>query len=112
MTPTLKAPGTKRLKLQHDVPLYNFAFKFNLCRYNVKGLLQLAKSDGAGRDKRKDTGRAMSIMFATSFSTTCQSCSPRRFPRHANHVRHVIFHDMPIMFATSFSTTCTTALAM
>jgi len=27
--PTLKAPGTKRLKLKHDEPLSNFAFKFN-----------------------------------------------------------------------------------
>jgi len=31
--PTLKAPGTKRLKLKHDEPLSNFAFKFNLRRY-------------------------------------------------------------------------------
>jgi hypothetical protein len=29
----LKAPGTKRLKLQCDDPLSNFAFKFNLRRY-------------------------------------------------------------------------------
>ena len=33
--PTLKAPGTKRLKLQHDELLSNFAFKINLRRYNV-----------------------------------------------------------------------------
>ena len=32
--PTLKAPGTKRLKLQYDEPLSSFAFKFNLRRYN------------------------------------------------------------------------------
>jgi hypothetical protein len=31
--PTLKAPGTKRLKLQYDEPLSNFAFNFNLRRY-------------------------------------------------------------------------------
>ena len=31
--PTLKAPGSKRLKLKHDGPLSNFAFKFNLRRY-------------------------------------------------------------------------------
>jgi hypothetical protein len=31
--PKLKPPGTKRLKLEHDVPLSNFAFKFNLRRY-------------------------------------------------------------------------------
>ena len=31
--PTLKAPGTKRLKLQCDVPHSNFAFEFNLRHY-------------------------------------------------------------------------------
>jgi len=31
--PTLKAPGTKLLKLTYDEPLPNFAFKFNLRRY-------------------------------------------------------------------------------
>jgi len=31
--PTLKAPGSKRLKLIFDGPLSNFAFKFNLRRY-------------------------------------------------------------------------------
>ena len=34
--PTLKAPGTKRLKLKYDEALSNFAFKFNLRRY-IKG---------------------------------------------------------------------------
>ena len=32
--PTLKAPGTKRLKLKYDGLLSSFAFKFNLRRYN------------------------------------------------------------------------------
>ena len=31
--PTLKAPGTKRLKLKYDKMLSNIAFKFNLRRY-------------------------------------------------------------------------------
>jgi hypothetical protein len=31
--PTLKAPGTKRLKLQCDELLSDFAFDFNLRRY-------------------------------------------------------------------------------
>ena len=35
MKPTLKPPGTKRLKLQYDGPLSKSAFKFNLRRYNV-----------------------------------------------------------------------------
>ena len=30
---TLKAPGSKRLKLGHEKLLSNFAFKFNLRRY-------------------------------------------------------------------------------
>jgi len=32
--PTFKAPGTKRLKLKYDESVSNFAFKFNLRRYN------------------------------------------------------------------------------
>jgi hypothetical protein len=32
--PTLKAPGTKRLKLKCDEPLSNFVFNFNLRRYS------------------------------------------------------------------------------
>ena len=31
--PTLKAPGTKRLKLKYDKPLSSFAFNFDLRRY-------------------------------------------------------------------------------
>jgi hypothetical protein len=33
--PKLKAPGTKRLKLDYDGPLSNFGFKFNLRRYSL-----------------------------------------------------------------------------
>ena len=33
--PTLKAPGTKRLKLQYDVLLSSFLFKFNLRHYTT-----------------------------------------------------------------------------
>ena len=33
MKPTLKAPGTKRLKVDYDETLLNLAFKFKLCRY-------------------------------------------------------------------------------
>ena len=35
---TLKAPGTKRLKLNYDNLLSNSAFKFNLRRYNAAGV--------------------------------------------------------------------------
>jgi hypothetical protein len=62
MKPTLKPPGTKRLKLIHDEPLSKFAFKFNLRRYILVLLLRLrqscdhplmlkeAKTGGYGRD--------------------------------------------------------------
>ena len=33
--PTVKAPGTKRLKLEHENPLSNAASKFSLRRYNL-----------------------------------------------------------------------------
>jgi hypothetical protein len=33
--PKLKLPGTKHLKLKCDEPLSNFAFKFNLRRYDM-----------------------------------------------------------------------------
>jgi hypothetical protein len=39
MKPTLKAPGTRRLKLQHDEPLSSFAVKLNLRRYDLGGLV-------------------------------------------------------------------------
>ena len=35
LSPTLKAPGTKRLKLIYDELLSSFAFKFNLRRYTT-----------------------------------------------------------------------------
>ena len=35
MKPVVKAPGTKRLKLQCDGSLSNFAFNFNLRRYTT-----------------------------------------------------------------------------
>jgi hypothetical protein len=34
MKPTLKPPGTQRLRLGYAEPLSNFAFKFNLRRYS------------------------------------------------------------------------------
>jgi hypothetical protein len=47
MTPELKAPGNMLLKLRHDGPLSNFAFKFNLRCYDegapVTRLLHLSK---------------------------------------------------------------------
>jgi len=37
--PTLKLPGPKRLKLEHDVLLSSFAFKLNLRRYTAEWLM-------------------------------------------------------------------------
>ena len=42
--PTLKAPGTNRLKLNCDELLPTFAFKFNLRRYTAVPLALLAVS--------------------------------------------------------------------
>jgi len=36
MKPTLKAPGTRRLKVKHDEPLSTFAFSFNLRRCTTR----------------------------------------------------------------------------
>ena len=41
--PTLKAPGINRLKLNHDDPLSNFGFKFNLRRYRQGMRLYVAR---------------------------------------------------------------------
>jgi hypothetical protein len=38
MKPTLKAPGSERLKLEHEKLLSNFAFTFDLRRYNMAQL--------------------------------------------------------------------------
>jgi hypothetical protein len=38
--PTLKAPGSKRLKLRYDEPLSKFAFNFNLRRYSAETALE------------------------------------------------------------------------
>ena len=45
--PTLKAPGTQRLKLKHDEPPSNFGFKFNLRRY-TQAAMQAVGIDGRG----------------------------------------------------------------
>jgi len=37
MKPTLKAPGTKRLKLKYNILLSSFAFNCNLRRYTTVG---------------------------------------------------------------------------
>ena len=50
--PTLKAPGIKLLKLEHEKLLSNLAFKFNLRRYGK--VVKSAREVGA-RKKLKST---------------------------------------------------------
>jgi hypothetical protein len=46
MGPTLKAPGAKPLKLEHEKLLSHLAFNFNLRRYNAAhGAVAAAQSD-------------------------------------------------------------------
>ena len=53
--PTLKAPGTKRLKLKSDEPLSSFAFEFKLRRYSkVYGQLWSLIVDAKTRRRRPD----------------------------------------------------------
>jgi hypothetical protein len=55
--PTLKAAGTKRLKLKCDQPLSNFAFNFNVRHYNSDsdGVPSLLSSDGEEERARAAT---------------------------------------------------------
>jgi len=48
MKPMLKAPGAKRLKLRYDELLSSFAFIFNLRRYTMAMMMDLA-DEVAGR---------------------------------------------------------------
>jgi len=41
--PTLKAPGTQRLKVECDETLSSFAFNFNLRRYNMEAIVARGK---------------------------------------------------------------------
>ena len=53
MNPTLKAPVSKRLKLKHDEPLSNFAFKFNLRRFSkeMKSVRDLMTEAGLSKQR-------------------------------------------------------------
>jgi len=60
--PTLKAPGSKRLKLNYDVPLSDFAFNFNLRRY--------IKAAGAGPDAVVNPRQQAGAYTRSLFSST------------------------------------------
>jgi hypothetical protein len=60
--PTFKPPGTKRLKLQRDNPLSNFAFNFNLRLYSSAAASTSARSK-AGTGSSLSVDRARSPLF-------------------------------------------------
>ena len=47
--PTSKAPGTKRLQLNCEEPLSNFAFNFKLRRYIMSGFTDVFYADRTAR---------------------------------------------------------------
>jgi len=55
MKPKLKPPGSKRLKLNWDILLSNFAFKFNLRRCNPSPTAALASAFNLGRGLHSST---------------------------------------------------------
>ena len=76
--PTLKAPGTQRLKLIYNNLLSSFAFNFNLRRYNeadptnLETLLSLGVSHTNELDQAEATGRGLhSFTFQLKLSTFC-----------------------------------------
>jgi hypothetical protein len=69
MKPTLNAPGSKRLKPQHDKLLSSFAFIFNLCRYTTEIKEWRAHAEQMADDLA--SARAEAGLHA--------SCSPRHF---------------------------------
>jgi hypothetical protein len=63
----LKAPGTTRLKLKYDDPLSNFAFNFNLRRYNKGPIRNDIREliEAAGRGSHSST-------FHPNLSRSCR----------------------------------------
>jgi len=66
MTPKLKPPRTKRLRVMCDVLLSTVAFNLNLRRYTTGTWSPLPVADGVAPAPR--SGRAWRIMLATSTS--------------------------------------------
>jgi len=70
MKPTLKAPGTNRLKLKPEEPLSSFAFKFNLRRYSEEDRRLQFEDELRGQLVTLMGGRAMPAHFLHSFLLT------------------------------------------
>jgi len=72
MKRTLKAPGTKRLKLKCDILLSNSAFKFNSRLYNMsgkKGAAAAARAGagaGAGARRARPAGAYTRPLFSST----------------------------------------------
>jgi hypothetical protein len=64
--PTLKAPGTKRLNLLYDKPLSNFAFKFNLRRYNTDSEKLMTGIGATGKIDVKQAGAYTRPLFGST----------------------------------------------
>jgi len=73
MEPTLKAPRTKRLKLQCEILVPSFAFKFNLRRYmkvvegflsSVDRVVTMAHVATAVQHAKPGTNHEMLLMYA------------------------------------------------
>ena len=61
--PTWKPTGTKRLKLQYDELLSNFAFKFNLRRYTAAAAADMTAAVAAKHALNvRDIARALAVV--------------------------------------------------
>jgi hypothetical protein len=66
--PTLKAAGSKRLKLKYDKLLSCFAFKFNLRRYNWGATCRLREGDS-----REGEGQGLTLVHFQAQPKPCWS---------------------------------------
>jgi len=68
--PTLKPPGTKRLKLKRDILLSKSAFKFSLRRYNKGGGGALSTCDHCDFPNTKCNGAKTSMVSDSRWINT------------------------------------------
>ena len=65
--PTLKAPGIKLFKLKYDKPLSDFAFKFNLRRYN-EVLYSLFRTNNCGTLGGMQGNSSLGVLGGSGFT--------------------------------------------
>ena len=69
MRPRLKAPGYKRLKLEHEKRLSNVDFNFNLCRHTeAAGLASDDPRIVLGDQKIEDLGVSAKAVLGATFT--------------------------------------------